>query len=176
MGEQDGINFDPLFTAWPSAPVFSGQRAFQAENKKPTIYFWRIADNGGLPLPGEYCLNDYLGDIYLGGVQAMRFSVSGLCIQVKSPTCKITDDSKNINVFLGRHNKTAFTGLNSTTAPVPFNINLTNCENVGSVFMQFNATVDSAVAANEVIKIDDQLKGHPDLACRSSVPAARWCR
>lgn len=37
MGEQDGINFDPLFTAWPSAPVFSGQRAFQAENKKPTI-------------------------------------------------------------------------------------------------------------------------------------------
>ncbi|STV88796.1 Fimbrial subunit [Klebsiella pneumoniae] len=44
----------------------------------------------------------------------MRFSVSGLCIQVKSPTCKITDDSKNINVFLGRHNKTAFTGLNST--------------------------------------------------------------
>lgn len=134
MGEQDGINFDPLFTAWPSAPVFSGQRAFQAENKKPTIYFWRIADNGGLPPPGEYCLNDYLGDIYLGGVQAMRFSVSGLCIQVKSPTCKITDDSKNINVFLGRHNKTAFTGLNSTTAPVPFNINLTNCENVGSVF------------------------------------------
>ncbi|HGK7626157.1 TPA: type 1 fimbrial protein, partial [Klebsiella pneumoniae] len=159
MGEQDGINFDPLFTAWPSAPVFSGQRAFQAENKKPTIYFWRIADNGGLPLPGEYCLNDYLGDIYLGGVQAMRFSVSGLCIQVKSPTCKITDDSKNINVFLGRHNKTAFTGLNSTTAPVPFNINLTNCENVGSVFMQFNATVDSAVAANEVIKIDDQPEG-----------------
>ncbi|WP_447337721.1 hypothetical protein [Klebsiella variicola] len=66
MGEQDGINFDPLFTAWPSAPVFSGQRAFQAENKKPTIYFWRIADNGGLPPPGEYCLNDYLGDIYLG--------------------------------------------------------------------------------------------------------------
>lgn len=89
----------------------------------------------------------------------MRFSVSGLCIQVKSPTCKITDDSKNINVFLGRHNKTAFTGLNSTTAPVPFNINLTNCENVGSVFMQFNATVDSAVAANEVIKIDDQPEG-----------------
>ena len=60
MGEQDGINFDPLFTAWPSAPVFSGQRAFQVENKKPTIYFWRIADNGGLPPPGEYCLNDYL--------------------------------------------------------------------------------------------------------------------
>lgn len=89
----------------------------------------------------------------------MRFSVSGLCIQVKSPTCKITDDSKNINVFLGRHNKTAFTGLNSTTAPVPFNINLTNCENVGSVFMQFNATVDSAVTANEVIKIDDQPEG-----------------
>ena len=89
----------------------------------------------------------------------MRFSVSGLCIQVKSPTCKITDDSKNINVFLGRHNKTAFTGLNSTTAPVPFNIHLTNCQNAGSVFMQFTATVDSAVAANEVIKIDDQPEG-----------------
>ncbi|MCS5874067.1 hypothetical protein LN650_24445 [Klebsiella pneumoniae subsp. pneumoniae] len=81
---------------------FPASAHFQAENKKPTIYFWRIADNGGLPPPGEYCLNDYLGDIYLGGVQAMRFSVSGLCIQVKSPTCKITDDSKNINVFLGR--------------------------------------------------------------------------
>ncbi|MCS5880443.1 hypothetical protein LNP17_07670 [Klebsiella variicola subsp. variicola] len=74
----------PCSRPGPSAPVFSGQRAFQAENKKPTIYFWRIADNGGLPPPGEYCLNDYLGDIYLGGVQAMRFSVSGLCIQVKS--------------------------------------------------------------------------------------------
>lgn len=89
----------------------------------------------------------------------MRFSVSGLCIHIKSPTCKITDDSKNINVFLGRHNKTAFTGLNSTTAPIPFNINLTECENVGSVFMQFNATADSAMAANEVIKIDDQPEG-----------------
>lgn len=159
MGEQDGINFDSLFTAWPSASIFSGQRTFQAENKKPTIYFWRIADNGGLPPPGEYCLNDYLGDIFLDGVQAIRFSVSGLCIQVKSPTCKVTDDSKNINVFLGRHNKTVFTGLNSTTALVPFNINLTDCENVGSVFMQFNATQDSAMAANEVIKIDGQPDG-----------------
>ncbi|UMX68271.1 hypothetical protein MJ560_07655 [Klebsiella pneumoniae] len=23
MGKQDGIHLDPLFTAWPSAPVFS---------------------------------------------------------------------------------------------------------------------------------------------------------
>ncbi|OSL84475.1 fimbrial protein [Escherichia coli] len=92
-------------------------------------------------------------------MQAIRFSVSGLCIHVKAPTCKITDDSKNINVFLGRHNKTGFTGLNSTTVPVPFNINLTNCENVGSVFMQFNATEDSTMTANEVIKIDDQPEG-----------------
>ena len=47
-GEQDGINFDPLFTAWPSAPVFSGQRAFQAENKnRPSI-------SGGLPITAVY--------------------------------------------------------------------------------------------------------------------------
>ncbi len=65
-----------LFTARPSRRYFPASAHFRRKIK-PTIYFWRIADNGGLPPPGEYCLNDYLGDIYLGGVQAMRFSVSG---------------------------------------------------------------------------------------------------
>ncbi len=96
-GEQDGINFDPCSRPGPSAPVFSGQRAFSGGKIKN-----RPSISGGLPITAVHrrraniAFNDYLSDIYLGGVQAMRFSVSGLCIQVKSPTCKITDDSKTL--------------------------------------------------------------------------------
>lgn len=155
MGEQDGINFDFLFMVWFFVLVFFGQCVFQVENKKLIIYFWWIVDNGGLLLLGEYCFNDYFGDIYFGGVQVMCFSVSGFCIQVKLFICKIIDDSKNINVFFGWYNKIVFIGFNSIIVLVFFNINLMNCENVGSVFMQFNVMVDSVVVVNEVIKIDD---------------------
>ncbi|THB47871.1 fimbrial protein, partial [Klebsiella pneumoniae] len=61
--------------------------------------------------------------------------------------------------FLSLYNNTFFTVLLSNSFSVPFPINLFLCEFLRSVFMQFNATVDSAVAANEVIKIDDQPEG-----------------
>jgi hypothetical protein len=51
MGEQDGINFDPLFTAWPSHRYFPASAHFRRKIK-PTIYFWRITDNGSPP-PGR---------------------------------------------------------------------------------------------------------------------------
>ncbi|HBZ8387163.1 TPA: type 1 fimbrial protein [Klebsiella pneumoniae] len=153
MGEQDGIDFDSLFMPYPTARPFSGGRYFNSESKKPTIYFWRIPDTSGLPPPGQYCLNDYLGDIYLEGVSALKFSVKGLCITVKSPTCKISN--ADIKVNLGRHNRSVFMGPGSTTNMVPFNIDLTTCENVGNIFMQFNATADGNHAANGIIKIDD---------------------
>ncbi|BDA92308.1 hypothetical protein E3AUHO_49940 [Klebsiella pneumoniae subsp. pneumoniae] len=153
MGEQDGIDFDSLFMPYPTARPFSGGRYFNSESKKPTIYFWRIPDTSGLPPPGQYCLNDYLGDIYLEGVNALKFSVKGLCITVKSPTCKISN--ADIKVNLGRHNRSVFMGPGSTTNMVPFNIDLTTCENVGNIFMQFNATADGNQAANGIIKIDD---------------------
>ncbi|VUS67897.1 fimbrial protein [Klebsiella spallanzanii] len=153
MGEQDGIDFDSLFMPYPTARPFSGDRYFNSESKKPTIYFWRIPDTSGLPPPGQYCLNDYLGDTYLDGVNALRFSVKGLCITVKSPTCKISNT--DIKVNLGRHNRTVFMGPGSTTNMVPFNIDLTTCENVGNIFMQFNAMPDGNHAANGIIKIDD---------------------
>jgi type 1 fimbria pilin len=65
-------------------------------------------------------------------LQRQRALYSG---QIPAPARLLTT-VKTLTSSSGRHNKTAFTGLNSTTAPVPFNINLTNCENVGSVFMR----------------------------------------
>lgn len=155
MGEQDGVNFDSLFYAYPNASPFNGERVFSAETKKPTLYFWRIPDSSGLPPPGQYCFNSYLGDIYLDSINAIRFSVSGLCVTVKAPTCTVTNISKNITVNLGTHNKTSFTGVGATTSEVPFTIALSNCQNVGSVFMQFNATADPSPSSNnQIIQID----------------------
>ncbi len=156
MGEQDGIDFDSFFYAYPNASPFSGERTFSAESKKPTLYFWRIPDSSGLPPPGKYCLNSYLGDIYLDSVNAVRFIVSGLCITVKAPTCTVMDISKNITVNLGSHNKSSFTGVGTTTTEVPFTINLSNCQSVGSVIMQFNATADTnATSGNQIIQLDN---------------------
>ncbi|HBR1015576.1 TPA: fimbrial protein [Klebsiella quasipneumoniae subsp. similipneumoniae] len=156
MGEQDGVDFDSLFYEYPNASPFSGERTFSAESKKPTLYFWRIPDSSGLPPPGQYCFNSYLGDIYLDNVDAVRFSVSGLCITVKAPTCTVMDISKNITVNMGTHNKTSFSGVGSTTSEVPFTISLSNCQSVGSVFMQFNATVDTDYSGgDQIIHIDN---------------------
>lgn len=153
MNEQDGIDFNSLFMPYPKARPFSGDRYFKSADQKPTIYFWRIPDTSGLPPPGQYCLNDYLGDTYLGTVNALRFSARGLCIKVISPTCKISNT--DIKVNLGKHNRTVFMGPGSTTNMVPFNIDLTDCVNVGNIFMQFNATPDGNRVANGIIKIND---------------------
>ena len=119
-------NRDGNFTTYPhTIPVPSDYRvtAFQSDLKF-VVRLKKIARvTGSGPLaPGDY--STYGGDGSSTSVLTTR--VKGNAITIVTPTCTVDPASTTINVPLGKHPKSSFTGIDSTSPARPFGIKL-NC-------------------------------------------------
>ncbi len=85
-----------------------------------------------------------------------NLQVSPVQFKVVPPTCTTNSDTANLAIQLQAAFLRDFTGVGSTTKPMPFNINLSNCYKNPKVTMSLTGTADPdypAAAANGVLKV-----------------------